>query len=144
MTLIDFTGTAGRLNNTAQLKAPIATSQSTLDGVFAVMDGGRAPDVPEALKTILSGILADELGKEDKERKEGYHITDPLQYLTHTFLTAHRYCYIAGSYSTLVVIPLLQSKTAYIWQILRTTQPLSGETHKSECDIQHWPVDTTY
>ncbi len=78
------------MNNTAQLKATTAPPKSPPDGVFAVMDGGRAPDVPEALKTILSGILTDELANDEDERRQGYHIANPLQYLTHTFLSAHR------------------------------------------------------
>ncbi len=68
----------------------MTTSKSRVEGVFAIMDGGRTPDVPDMLKATLTGILANELENDDIEKKMGYQVADPLQYLTHTFLTAHR------------------------------------------------------
>ena len=81
-----------KLDSTAQLKIPTTTSKPKGDGIFAVMDGGRSSDVPEALGVTLAGILADELAYDEMETKSGYKGYDPLQYLVHTFLTAHRYC----------------------------------------------------
>ena len=75
---------------TDQLKVPVLIPK-TGDGVFALMDGGRYPDAPEALRKMLAGILIDELASDKEEEKAGFTNTDPLQYISHTFLTAHRY-----------------------------------------------------
>ena len=53
--------------------------------MFAIMDGGRAPDVPKVLRGLLPSILSDERATEKNNSSK------PLQYLEHTFLTAHRY-----------------------------------------------------
>ena len=82
------TGTASRLNCTTQLKVPSLYLRT--DSLFAVMDGGRSSDAPEALRSILEGILGEELAYDDMEEVAGFQNMDPLQYLTHTFLTAHR------------------------------------------------------
>ena len=74
---------------TSQVKSASVT-RFIEDGMFAVMDGGRSPTVPKKLSMILEETLVDELREERKERDEGYQDIDPLQYLTYTFLTAHR------------------------------------------------------
>ena len=79
-----------------QVKAPALTSRA--DAVFAVIDGGRSVEAPQALSIVLAGILEEELGREEKEAKAGFHTTEPLQYLSHTFLAAHRY---TGNYYTM-------------------------------------------
>lgn len=60
------------------------------DGLFAVMDGGRSPEASTAIGDMLAETLTEELSVEEKERDEGEHNVDPLQYLTYTFLTVHR------------------------------------------------------
>ena len=55
------------------------------EAMFAIMDGGRAPDVPKVLWGLLPGILSDEIATEKNNS------STPLRYLEHTFLTAHRY-----------------------------------------------------
>lgn len=54
------------------------------------MDGGRSPDAPEALKGMLESVLLEELAEDEKELNTGFQNSEPLQYLVHTFLTAHR------------------------------------------------------
>ena len=55
------------------------------------MDGGRSPEASTAISGVLAETLADELAEEERERGEGDHNVDCLQYLTYTFLTVHRY-----------------------------------------------------
>ena len=73
---------------TAQLKVSTATGGQ--DGLFVVMDGGRSPDAPEALKKMLESVMLEELSEDERELMEGFQNPDRLQYLVHTFLTVHR------------------------------------------------------
>lgn len=68
----------------------MSTASSGQDGLFVVMDGGRSPDAPEALKGMLESVLLEELAEDEKELNTGFQNSEPLQYLVHTFLTAHR------------------------------------------------------
>ena len=77
---------------TAQLK--VATLPSSEDGLFALMDGGRSPEVPQALRAMLAGVLGEELARDKAEAEAGVQSADPLQYLTHTFLVAHKYVWV--------------------------------------------------
>lgn len=86
--LLILAGIKSSVDCTSQLKTP--TLGSTQDGIFAVMDGGRSPDVPEALKIMLGSIIAEELACDKAEEMAGFQNVDPLQYLSHAFLTAHR------------------------------------------------------
>lgn len=83
-------GISSSTNCTAQVKAARLASRAG-DGLFGVMDGGRSPKVPKALTKMLEKVLVEELSEQEKEKMEGYMDIDPLQYLTYTFLTAHRY-----------------------------------------------------
>ena len=74
---------------TAQVKVASPTQRPD-DGVFAVMDGGRAPEASVAIADVLEETLMEELVEEEREREEGYQNVDPLQYLTYTFLNVHR------------------------------------------------------
>jgi len=68
----------------------VSTASSGQDGLFVVMDGGRSPDAPEALKGMLESVLLEELAEDENELKAGFQSPEPLQYLEHTFLTVHR------------------------------------------------------
>ena len=73
---------------TTQLK--VATLPSSGDGLFALMDGGRSSEVPQALRAMLAGALGEELARDKAEAKAGLQSADPLQYLTHTLLMVHK------------------------------------------------------
>lgn len=74
---------------TAQVKSACLSSREE-DGLFAVMDGGRSPKVPVAIRKMLEETLVKELENEEKDKSDGYLDVDPLEYLTYTFLTIHR------------------------------------------------------
>ena len=81
-------GVRSQVDCTAQLK--VSTAAGGQDGLFVVMDGGRSPDAPEALKKMLESVLLEELAEDQKELQAGFQNPDQLQYLVHTFLTVHR------------------------------------------------------
>ena len=81
-------GVKSQVDCTAQLKVSTATGGQ--DGLFVVMDGGRSPDAPEALKKMLESVMLEELSEDERELMEGFQNPDRLQYLVHTFLTVHR------------------------------------------------------
>ena len=87
------TGIDSDIDCTAQVKSASLSAHAE-DGAFAVMDGGRSPQVPDTVRSMLEATLIEELAMDDKEREEGYINPDPLQYLSHTFLTLHRQSYI--------------------------------------------------
>ena len=59
-------------------------------GLFAIMDGGRSPKVPHALREMLKETVLEELAMDNTNEEESIEDGDPLKYLTHTFLTLHR------------------------------------------------------
>ena len=88
---------------TAQKKSARLSSRAE-EGLFAVMDGGRSPKVPRAISGMLEQTLVEELREYEREKMEGYLDMEPLQYLTYTFLTAHRFdtpTYIHNNYLAL-------------------------------------------
>ena len=94
------TGTKSSVNSTAQVK--VASSDSWPDdGLFAVLDGSRSPKASVAIAGVLEESLFGELAEDEKERAEGFITVDPLQYLTHTFLTVHRSAYLAKAENVL-------------------------------------------
>ena len=82
-------GTSSEVECTTQVKVP-AMGPHSKDAVFALLDGGRSMEAPEALKVSLAGIVEEEMKKEEEEAKAGHHKIDPSLYLTHAFLAAHR------------------------------------------------------
>lgn len=82
-------GIQSDLNCTAQTKLA-NLSTLTNGGLFAVMDGGRSPKVPLALREILKETILEELSMDDSSEDESLTDMDPLKYLSHTFLTLHR------------------------------------------------------
>lgn len=83
-------GIDSRTDCTVQLKAPTLGSRPS-DGLFAVLDGGRSTDAPASVRKTLEATLLEELTDEERLVKQGVVIKEKLQYLTHTFLSAHRY-----------------------------------------------------
>jgi hypothetical protein len=79
-----------RIDCTVQLKSPSLGSRPS-DGLFAVLDGGRSTDAPVSVRKTLETTLLEELTDEERMIKQGVAIREKLQYLTHTFLSAHRY-----------------------------------------------------
>ena len=89
MFCIVCTGVESTVDCTVQLKVASLVSRGQ-DALFALIDGGRSPSAPEVLRRALEGILLEEMESDQRELKEGYQQQDSLQYLVHTFLTAHR------------------------------------------------------
>ena len=83
-------GIETKIDCTVQLKAPSLGSRPS-DGLFAVLDGGRSTDAPVAVRKTLESTLLEELTDEERLVKQGVVIKERQQYLTHTFLSAHRY-----------------------------------------------------
>ena len=79
-----------RTDCTVQLKTPSLGSRPS-DGLFAILDGGRSTDAPASVRKNLETTLLEELTDEERMVKQGVAIKEKLQYLTHTFLSAHRY-----------------------------------------------------
>ena len=63
--------------------------ESKQDGLFAIVDGGKAPDGAIMIRKALPSVLENELSVYEGATEKG----DPksLEYLEHTFLTLHRY-----------------------------------------------------
>ena len=83
------TGIDTKTDCTVQLKAASLGSRPS-DGLFAVLDGGRSTDAPAAIRKTLESTLLEELTDEERQRGQGFIIKEKLQYLVHTFLSAHR------------------------------------------------------
>ena len=77
------------VNCTSQLKSATIPSH-TRGGLFAVMDGGRSPKVPQALREILEDTILAELAMDEPDEEENMTDLDPLRYLSQAFLTLHR------------------------------------------------------
>lgn len=90
------------MNCTAQFKSASLSSHAA-DGLFAVLDGGRSPKVPEALCAKLEDTLVEEFKEEEEERREGFLDLDPLQYLSYTFLSLHRQASCLIQYSEIKI-----------------------------------------
>ena len=73
------------------VQGKVPTLPSSRDGMFAIMDGGRSADAPVIIQKILPDVLMTELASQEMETKiRGTPSGNSLQYLTHTFLTAHK------------------------------------------------------
>ena len=83
-------GVESSVDCTVQIKSASLSSRRQ-DALFVLLDGGRSREAPQALKPIMKDIFVEELAKDEKELKEGHQPTDTLQYMSYTFLTAHRY-----------------------------------------------------
>ena len=86
---IHFTGIDTKADCTVQLKSP-SLGNRTDEGLFAVLDGGRSTDAPIAVKKILESTILEEMIDEERTKKRGSVIKEKVQYLVHTFLSAHR------------------------------------------------------
>ena len=74
---------------TVQLKSPSLGSRPS-DGLFAVLDGGRSTDAPAVVRKTLESTMLEEMVDEERMLKRGSVAKEKLQYLVHTFLSAHR------------------------------------------------------
>ena len=72
------------------MQVKIPTLASGKDGLFAIMDGGRSADAPVIIQKVLPDLLTRELAAQKAEPTTRDTPTNPLQYLTHTFLAAHQ------------------------------------------------------
>ena len=87
---IHFIGIDTKTDCTVQLKSPSLGNRPD-EGLFAVLDGGRSTDAPIAVKKTLESIILEEMVDEERMKKQGSVIKEKVQYLVHTFLSAHRY-----------------------------------------------------
>lgn len=83
------TGIASTVDCTAQIKSAVLSTKKQ-DALYAILDGGRSREAPQALRPIMKDIFVEEMKKLEKEQKETSHSVDSLQYMSYTFLTAHR------------------------------------------------------
>ena len=81
-------GLSGGQDCTVQVKLPALSSGK--DGVFAILDGGRLVAAPAVLQKKLPDLLMQEFSSQGVEPKTKDTPLDSLQYLTHTFLSAHQ------------------------------------------------------
>ena len=88
---VHFSGIDTKTDCTVQLKSPSLANRPD-EGLFAVFDGGRSTDAPVAVRKILESTMLEEMVDEERTRKRGSIVKEKLQYLVHTFLSAHRYC----------------------------------------------------
>lgn len=72
-----------------QITVP-SLNEKNSNGLFAMIDGGKAPDAATRIKKKLPSILNGEL-LASKERRSRNVEETPLLYIEHTFLTMHRY-----------------------------------------------------
>lgn len=69
-----------------QVKLSSLNEKRENDGVFAMIDGGKAPEASNKIKKRIGTILHSELLASEERRQND----KPLLYLDHSFLTMHR------------------------------------------------------
>jgi len=84
-----YLGIISDANCTSQVKLAAFPSHGS-GGLFAIMDGGRSPKVPHAIREMLEETVLNEMAIDYTNEEESIQDGDPLRYLTHTFLTLHR------------------------------------------------------
>ena len=87
---VHLSGIDTKTDCTVQLKSPSLGNRPD-EGLFAVLDGGRSTDAPVAVRKTLESTMLEEMVDEERTRKRGSIVNEKLQYLVHTFLSAHRY-----------------------------------------------------
>lgn len=81
-------GLSGCHDCTVQVKVPSLLTHK--DGLFAILDGGRSADAPAIIQKKLANVLMQEFSSQGVEPRAKDTPLESLQYLTHTFLTAHQ------------------------------------------------------
>ena len=72
-----------------QVKIPVLNDKRQ-DGLFAMIDGGKAPDAATRIKKKLPPIVNAEFLASEERKKDKRVLEKHLIYLDHTFLTTHR------------------------------------------------------